>query len=120
MVNPIGDCEAMSMEHRETVYVTGESRTNIDNAITKVYGAFFIALEVELGSGEILNMDCTHTLDLTEKFLRKICVGRSLDREYDLVEEEITRRYYGSSTRAVIAALKDANKRYIMAKEKLN
>ncbi|MBU5626494.1 DUF3870 domain-containing protein [Oscillibacter sp. MSJ-2] len=108
------------MEHRETVYVTGESRTNIDNAITKVYGAFFVALEVDLSSGEILNMDCTHTLDLTETFLRRICVGRSLDREYEQLEAEITRRYYGSSTRAVIAALKDANKRYIMAKEKLN
>ena len=108
------------MERPETVYVTGESRTNIDNAITKVYGAFFVALEVDLDSGKILNMDCTHTLELTEKFLRKICVGRSLDRDYEQLEEEITRRYYGSSTRAVIAALTDANKRYIMAKEKLN
>lgn len=44
-----------SMENeRETYYFTGESRTNVDNAITKVYGSFYVAFEVIPETGEIV------------------------------------------------------------------
>lgn len=36
----------MAETGEETYYIVGESRTNVDNAITKVYGSFFIAFEV--------------------------------------------------------------------------
>ena len=36
----------------ETYYIVGESRTNLDNAITKVYGGFYIAFEVVPEPGE--------------------------------------------------------------------
>lgn len=108
------------MEQRETFYVTGESRTNMDNAITKVYGSFYIALEVDAGTGEILDFCCSCTLRLTEAFLRRLFLGRSLDRDCAALEAEILRRYHGSSARAVIAALRDANKRFLTAREKQN
>ena len=31
----------MAETGEETYYIVGESRTNVDNAITKVYGSFF-------------------------------------------------------------------------------
>ena len=36
----------MAETGEETYYIVGESRTNVDNAITKEYGSFFIAFEV--------------------------------------------------------------------------
>lgn len=100
------------MENKETLYIIGESRTNSDNAITKMYGSFFMALEMEAESGKIVDFSCTHSVDLTEKFLRRLFVGRSLLREYDQIEDEVVRRYHGSSAKAVLAAMKDAEKRY--------
>ena len=35
----------------ETVYVTGESRTSVENAITKTYGAFYVAFEINGRTG---------------------------------------------------------------------
>ena len=106
--------------HSDTLYIIGESRTNSDNAITKMYGYFFIALEVSPLGGVIVDARCTHMLDLTEQFLRRVFVGRSLETQCDQMEEEISRRYFGSSVRAVIASLRDANKKYMAAKAKYN
>lgn len=104
----------------ETLFIIGESRTNLDNAITKIYGSFYIAFEVEADTGKVLDLSCTHSLDLTERFIRNLFLGHSLDTDYALLEREVTRRYYGSSAKAVLASLKEANKRYLMAREKLN
>ena len=41
----------MAETGEETYYIVGESRTNVDNAITKVYGSFFIAFEVIPSTG---------------------------------------------------------------------
>lgn len=108
-----------SVLNHDTIFIIGESRTNSENAITKIYGSFFIAFEVNVQNGVILDANCTHILDLTEQFLRRIFVGKSLENQCDQMEEEISRRYYGSSTRAIIASLRDAGKKYAMAKAKL-
>lgn len=106
------------MESFKTLYIIGESRTNNDNAITKIYGSFYMAMEVECQSGQIVDFGCTHSLDLTEQFLKRIFVGKSLTEQYEMIEDEVTRRYHGSSAKAVLAALKDAEKRYWAAMEK--
>lgn len=95
---------------KNTLYLTGEARTNSDNAITKIYGVFYLAFEIE-ESGEIINMDSNATLELTRDFIRKIFVGKNISDE-DLITEEILKRYNASSTKAIITAYKDALQRY--------
>lgn len=60
----------------ETIYVTGESRTSVENAITKTYGAFYVAFEINGRTGEIVEADCSGTLELTRSFVRRMFVGR--------------------------------------------
>lgn len=95
---------------KNTLYLTGEARTNSDNAITKIYGVFYLAFEIE-ENGEIINMDSNATLELTRDFIRKIFVGKNISDE-DLITEEILKRYNASSTKAIISAYKDALQRY--------
>ncbi len=95
---------------KNTLYLTGEARTNSDNAITKIYGVFYLAFEIE-ENGEIINMDSNATLELTREFIRKIFVGKNISDE-DLITEEILKRYNASSTKAIITAYKDALQRY--------
>lgn len=96
----------------ETYYIVGESRTNVDNAITKVYGSFFIAFEVIPSTGEIIQTDCTRTLELTNSFIRKIFLHKRLETDQEMIEQEIKRRYHGSSWKALIVAYRDALKHY--------
>lgn len=95
-----------------TYFVIGESRTNADNAITKIYGSFYLAFEVDEQTEQVLDFSCTHTLDLTENFLKKLFVGQHFPSVDTWLEEVLERRYGGSSRRAVLVSYRDALKRY--------
>lgn len=95
-----------------TFFVIGESRTNADNSITKIYGSFYVAFEIEEETERVLNFNCTHTLELTEQFLRQIFVGQHFPSIDTWLEGVLERRYGGSSRRAVVVSYRDALKRY--------
>mgnify|MGYP000249729365 CR=1 FL=1 len=79
----------MAETGEETYYIVGESRTNVDNAITKVYGSFFIAFEVIPSTGEIIQTDCSRTLELTNDFIRKLFLHKHLETDAKGIEEAI-------------------------------
>lgn len=99
------------MEQR-TLYITGEARTNIDNAITKIYGGFYMAFEVVAETGEILDVDSNATLDLTKRFIKKLFLHNFLDKDAAYLEREVRERYFGSSDKAILAAYRDARQHY--------
>lgn len=101
----------------DTVYIIGESRTNMDNAITVIYNSFYIAFEIDTQTDEIIDMGCTHTIEITENFIKKMFIGRNIF-EYDKLEKEIRKRYHGTSQKAVIVSYKDAIKKYQDIKSK--
>lgn len=96
----------------ETLYIIGESRTNLDNAITKVYGTFYIAFEIESVTGRIVNVDCSRTLELTRDFIRRMFLDKRIETDSEAIEAEVKRRYHGSSAKAIIVAYRDALKRF--------
>lgn len=95
-----------------TYFVIGEARTNADNAITKIFGSFFAAFEIDGQTEQVVNFECTHTLELTQQFLRKLLVGQHFPSIETWLEEVLEHRYGGSSRRAVLVAYRDALKRY--------
>ena len=102
----------------ESVYLIGESRTNLDNAITKIFNSFYLAFEVDPETDQILQFGCTHTVDLTETFLSRLFVGQKfLWERKETLEAELNRRYGGSSKKAIVVAYLDAIKRYPSLKE---
>ncbi len=105
------------MNQEETVYIIGESRTNLDNAITKVYGTFYIAFEIIPETEEIVDVDCSRTLELTKDFIRRLFLGKRIEIDSEQIEAEVKRRYFGSSTKAIIVAYRDALKRFQKIKE---
>ena len=100
------------MNDFHSIYVIGESRTNIDNAITKIYGSFYMAFEVDENTYEVLDFSCTHTVATTENFLKKLFLGQNFMEIDKWIVEEIELRYGGSSRKAVVVAYKDALKRW--------
>ena len=78
------------------------------NAITKVYGTFYIAFEIIPETEEIIEVDCSRTLELTKDFIRRLFIGKKFVTDAEQIEAEVKRRYYGSSTKAIIVAYRDA------------
>lgn len=107
------------MRNWDTVYIIGESRTNMDNAITILYKSFYIGFEVNVLTDEIVDVGCTHTIEITERFIKNIFIGKGLGKYSADIEEEIKLRYHGTSQKAVIVAYKDANKKYMEVKLKI-
>ena len=97
----------------ESFFVIGESRTNADNAITRIYGSFYSAFEVSADTEEVLAFNCTHTLPLTKSYLQRLFVGQKFPEIDRWLESELRRHYGGSSRRAVLTSYRDALKRYV-------
>ena len=95
-----------SSGQQESYYIVGESRTNVDNAITKIYGSFFIAFEVLPATGEVLQCDCSGTLPLTNDFVRRLFVGKRLEADREAIEAEVKRLYYCSFKKVVLLSFR--------------
>lgn|SRR5690625_2955420 len=106
------------MYHEDTVYVIGHGRTSTDNAITEQFKIFFIGFVIDTENDEVIDLSCSATIPTTQEFMASIFVGKKFDRYRDELAEEILRRYFGSSQKAVIIAYKDALKKYTEVKRK--
>ena len=100
------------MYDKNSLYIIGNSKTSISNAITCKYNSFYIGFVVESSSGKIIDLSCSSTIRTTEDFIKCIFIDKNLNN-YDInLEEEIKKRYHGSSQKAIIVAYKDAVKQY--------
>ena len=100
------------MSKINSTFVIGESRTNADNAITKMYGSFYMAFEVDDTTYEVLDFSCTHTIDLTERYFAKLFIGKNFQNIENWLEKELEIHYGGSSRKAVMVSYRDALKRW--------
>ena len=105
--------------NNQTIYVTGEARTTIDNAITKMFGTFYIAFEVILSTDEIIDMDCNATLRLTRDFIKRLFLNHNIIKDEEILKKEIATRYFGSSSKAILTAYHDALQHYKKIKDDL-
>jgi hypothetical protein len=103
---------------RNTVYIVGHGKTATDNAITSNYKIFFIGFVIDIDTGEIIDLECTATLDITRRFVTSIFQGRNFSSYDHSLESEILSRYFGTSQKALITAYKDAQKRFAEIKSK--
>ena len=106
------------MYSKDRVYVVGNAKTNSDNAITTRYNSFFIGFVVDVVTGKIVDTGCSATIRTTEEFINCLFLEKSMEQYSDELEDEIKRRYHGSSQRAIIVAYKDAVKKYKEVKER--
>lgn len=106
------------MYNKNTVYIIGHGRTSSDNAITERFKIFFIGFVIDVDTDVIIDLGCSVTVDITEKFIKSMFLGKKIDKYYKEIEEEIMNRYFGSSQKAIIIAYKDAVKKYKNIKTK--
>lgn len=94
------------------IYIVGHGKSQKDNPITMRYGQFFIGFIVDSHTSEIIDCEVTAILSITSCFVKDILVGKKLDSDIDIIEQELQNRYFASSQKAILAACKDAQKKY--------
>ncbi|MFO1446456.1 DUF3870 domain-containing protein [Bacillus sp. Bva_UNVM-123] len=99
------------MFQETTVYIVGDSKTALNNPIMQKYNSFFIGLVIDRETDEIVDAECSSTINLTSLFIRSLFKGKSI-MEVDRMLEEIEQRYFGSSQKALMVAFKNASIKY--------
>jgi predicted small secreted protein len=100
------------MYDKDTIYIIGNSKTSVDNAITSNFNSFYIGFVADFKTGKIVDVSCSSTIRTTDEFVRSLFLGKSLAVADIHLEAEIKRRYHGSSQKAVVVAYKDAIKKF--------
>ena len=103
-----------------SILIIGNSQTTGFNPINQQFGAFFLTFILDRDSGEILDCGASATVRTTERFIRSLFLGRRLAEDEESIIAAVQSRYFGSSQKAIIAAYRDALKKYreVMASKK--
>ncbi|MCT4566098.1 MAG: DUF3870 domain-containing protein [Maledivibacter sp.] len=108
----------VNVYRKNTVYVVGHAKTSNDNAITERFKLFFIGFVIDTDLDEVVDAKSTATIDITSEFIKSMFLGQKFDKYYKEIEDEVKRRYFGTSQRAIIVAYKDAVKKYTEVKQR--
>ncbi|WP_242143152.1 MULTISPECIES: DUF3870 domain-containing protein [unclassified Bacillus cereus group] len=93
-----------------TIYVVGDAKAPQNNPITEKFKSYFVAFVLERDTGEIIDADCSATIALTSQFVKHLFLHKNINDSH--LADEIKGRYFGSSQKALLVALKDAQKKY--------
>lgn len=91
----------------DVVYVVGYGRLPDGTTAKHVYNMLGLGVELDRASGTILEVSCTTMPPHGNEILRKIIVGKKLEKDYDLIARQIRRRYIDRTRGALLAALED-------------
>lgn len=92
----------------ETIIVSGSSRLPENITAKHVFGYFSIELEVDPVDFKIVDVSCTLLPFLGEKILHNALLGYQIEEGIKNAIEQLERRFYSVTKRAIIAALEDA------------
>ena len=107
-----------AMEEKKTLFFTGYSRFPENTSSHHVFGILSLELEVNPLTYHIVDASCTLLPSLGEKFLVDTLIGRDMNSGLVSAIEEVESRYFSSEKRAIIAAIKDAQRQFIEFKTK--
>ena len=99
-------------QSKNIAYVVGYGRLPEGTTAKHIYGFFALGMEVEMGTGKIIQVSSTAVPDYGNEVLRKILVGRSLEDDLDRINEAIRSRFVDRTRGAIQAALEDLVRRF--------
>ena len=76
-----------------------------------------IAFEIILSTDEIVDVDCNATLRLTRDFVSRLFLNHNIIKDEEMLKKEVTTRYFGSSSKAILTAYHDALQHYKKVKK---
>ena len=71
-----------------------------------------LAMEVDLPSGNIIEVSFSPCLPVIHEFLRPLMVGRNIHKDIDLIINTIDQRLIHRTKKAVMAAIRDAIRQF--------
>jgi len=96
----------------ETVVIAGSAKLPENITAKHVFGYVTIELEIDSVDSTIVDISCTLLPFLGEKILHHALLGNKVDEAIQNAIEQLDKRFFSVTKRAVIAALEDAYRWY--------
>ena len=107
--------KAKAVEHNlrpETVVIAGSARLPENITAKHVFGYVTIELEIDPVDDTIFDVSCTLLPFVEKKILYQACLGNKIDTGIEKAIEQLDKRFFGTTKKPIINALKDAYRRY--------
>lgn len=102
------------MSEEKTVYFSGSAQLPKGTACKGYYDIINVGVEVNIKTGEILDIGVSLVSAGAIRFLSKLMIGHSIKDEESFNEllNDIRTRYFGHSQKAIVIALRGAYEKY--------
>lgn len=102
---------------KELLFFTGQSKFPQGVPAKSMYDLCTVSVEIEPNSDVIVRASCTLANEHGRAFISSLLVGYCLEQGIDDIVDEINNRYFGASKNAVIAAIKDLYRKYLLYRQ---
>lgn len=100
----------------KTVVLVGHAAFPQGMAAKGVYDHLSIVTEIDRVHGVVVNVECNMITDLANNFINNLLKGYCLEDGIDPLISEVISMYRGAARNAIIASLKDLDRKYIKYK----
>jgi hypothetical protein len=95
----------------DEIFLTGYAKLPTHITASKMYEVIAVGMLVKAETGEILEVECTLSTALANRFVSKMLVGKSI-QNIVAIEEVINASYFGSAKKAIKTAIQNCKKKY--------
>ncbi|MBE6066299.1 MAG: DUF3870 domain-containing protein [Clostridium lundense] len=108
----------MMKYEKNTIYITGISHSNSSDPITVQYSVFFLGVIINKDTSQIVDIACNAISPITVEFIKSIIIEHNIINDIQKIICEIQERFFGTSQKALIVALKDVHNKYLVELKK--
>lgn len=93
------------------IFITGYAKLPQGITAAELYHIIAVGIIVDGDTGEIFDVDCTLVTRVAREYVKKLCVGRTID-DMEVIEKAFNEKYFGSARKALISALRTCSEKF--------
>ena len=96
----------------KVVLFSGYARLPAGTVASELYGVMALVFLIDVSDGTIVDMECTLSTRLSERFLASLLIGKRLTREATDLIDSIQDVYQGTARKAIVTSLRIVADKY--------
>ena len=96
----------------KVVLFSGYARLPAGTVASELYGVMALVFLIDVSDGTIVDMECTLSTRLSERFLASLLIGKRLTREATDLIDSIQDVYQGTAKKAIVTSLRIVAEKY--------
>jgi len=107
----------INFEQENLIFTSGIGKLPSNTLSGKLYEVVCIGLWIDVNSGLIKYVSSTLKNQIVNDFIRTLLVNHHIEEEHFYLLKDLKERYWGVTEKAVVAAVKNAQKNYLTHKK---